>query len=342
MNKKGVATLFKLSIPSPELKKDYVTKYIDGLKNRIKIGVIEKKKDGSISKSYKLSDAAKNILLPNWDNNISDENILKGLLKSEPLELKKLNDSLSIQLNAIPNASDRPSKELLSKIFGYETIFNSSSKSDAYWLSKQIDSNTCVYCNRQYAFTIEKKDGKNKKERLVRPSFDHWFDKKDYPLMSLSLCNLIPSCTICNSSIKGMTKFDLKTHIHPYVHEPEHPDITFRASLTTDLPYKWTVAIDTPPNSKEEKTVQDMMLQDIYAMHGELEVRDLMNFYNAYPAGYLKQLFENILKDCQCKLNRSEIYSMLFGTEMNNYHFLDRPLSKLKHDILVAIGVLDK
>jgi hypothetical protein len=338
MDKKVVATLLKLRIPSSKLKKDYVARYIGGLKDRISNGVIVKKKDGSIDKSYILSNAAKDILLPKN----SDERILKRLLNSEPVVLKKLNDSLTNQLNAIPNVADIPSKYLLLKIFGYEKVFNTSSKSEAYWLSKQIDSNTCVYCNRQYAFTIEKDNGQNKDERIARPVFDHWFDKKDYPLMSLSLCNLIPSCTICNGSVKGTTKFDLATHIHPYVHEAGHPDITFRASLTTGTPPKWTVAIDTPKGSKEEKTINDMKLQEIYAMHGELEVRDLMNFKDAYPTGYLKQLFENVLKDSKCQLNRSEVYCMLFGTEMDSSHFLDRPLSKLKHDILVAIGVLDK
>lgn len=342
MNKKGIATLLKLQIPSSMVKNDYVTRYIGDLKNRISNGVVVKKKDGSIDKTYILSDEAKEILLPNWNTQNPDESILKGLLISEPVALKTLNDSLINQLNTISNVAKRPSKDLLLKIFGYEKVFNTSSKSEAYWLSKQIDSNTCVYCNRQYAFTIEKGNGKNAKERIARPAFDHWFDKKDYPLLSLSLCNLIPSCTICNSSVKGAIKFDLATHIHPYVHETNHPDITFRASLTTDIPPQWTVVIDTPTGSKEEKTVNDMMLQEIYAMHGELEVRDLMNFKDAYPSGYLKQLFETVLKGSMRQLSRSEVYRMLFGTELDNSHFLDRPLSKLKYDILVTIGVLDK
>ena len=88
--------------------------------------------------------------------------------------------------------------------------------------------------------------------------------------------------------------------------------------------------------------MKDMELQEIYAMHAELEVRDLMNFKDAYPSGYLKQLFDDVLKDSKRKLSRSEIYRMLFGAEMDSSHFLDRPLSKLKHDILVEIGVLAK
>lgn len=339
-SKKGVRTLLKLRIPSAKLKGEYADRYLNKLAERVKNGIIEKTKSGTIKNKYNLSEAAKEILLPNWNTNL-DLSILRRLLVSEPKALKALNDYLTSQLNAISNASDRPKSKDLLKIFGYEITFNRS-KSEAYWLSKQIDSNTCVYCNRQYAFTIENGNGTNKSQRLARPAFDHWYDKGTYPLMSLSLCNLIPSCTICNSSVKGQTKFDLSTHTHPYVHEPGHPDITFRASLTTSMPPEWTVVVDTPIGSKEERTVKEMKLQEIYAMHGELEVRDLMNFNDAYPPGYLKQLFEEVLKDCKRNLSRSDVYRMLFGAEMNSSHFLDRPLSKMKHDILVAIGVLTK
>lgn len=341
MSQKDVRTLMKLRIPSATLKDEYANRYLDKLVDRVKNGVVEKKKDGSIKNSYVLSDAAKDILLPGWNTTTPNKSILQRLLVSEPKALKKLNDTLATQLENLPNANDKPTPALLLKIFGYDKTFNSS-KSEAYWLSKQIDSKTCVYCNRQYAFTIVEGNGSNDGERIARPAFDHWFDKSSNPLMSLSLCNLIPSCTICNSSVKGKIKFDLATHTHPYVHEPGHPDITFRAVPATTPPLKWTVAIDTPSGSKEERTVKDMKLQEIYAMHGELEVRDLMNFKDAYPTGYLKQLFGDVLKASKRSLSRSDVYRMLFGAEMDSSHFLDRPLSKLKHDILVAIGVLTK
>lgn len=336
MGEKGVRTLLKLRIPSADLKEEYAKRYLNSLVKRIKEGV---KYNNSF---YVLSPEAKDILLPRWNTPEPDNSRLKKLLVNEPVALKRLNDTLTEQLNAIADASAIPSKNTLLQIFGYERIFNSSSKSESFWLSKQIDCNTCVYCNRQYAFTIESGNGNNRNERIARPAFDHWFNKSDYPLMSLSLCNLIPSCTICNSSIKCSIPFDLATHTHPYVHEVGHPDITFKAMLTTDIPCKWTVEIVTPAGSKEERTVKDMKLQEIYAMHGELEVRDLMNFKNSYPTGYLKQLFEEVLKASKRSLNRSEVYRMLFGAEMDSSHFLDRPLSKLKHDILVAIGVLSK
>lgn len=341
MEKKGVRTLYKLQIPSSTLKQEYAKRYLPGLITRVVNGVSVKSKAGTTT-IYELSDEAKDILLPDWRTKKEKTSKLVRLLISEPEALKKLNDSITAELLAIPDDPKRPSNLVLMKIFGYKEIFNTSSKAEAYWLSTKIDTNTCVYCNRQYAFTVIKGNGTNASERIARPAFDHWFDKKDYPLMSLSLCNLIPSCTICNSSVKSATKFDLSTHTHPYVHESGHPDITFEAALTTDIPAKWTVKIKTPTGSKEETTVRDMMLQELYSMHGELEVRDLMNFKDRYSAGFLKQLFDDVLKSSKRKLSRADVYKMLFGTEIDTSHALDCPLSKLKHDILVTLGVIDK
>lgn len=156
MSQDGVRTLLKLRIPSATLKNEYANRYLDKLVDRVKNGVVEKKKDGSIKNSYVLSDAAKDILLPGWNTTSPNKDVLRKLLVSEPKALKKHNDELVAKLNAIPNAANRPSDKDLLLIFGYERVFNSSSKSEAYWLSKQIDSNTCVYCNRQYAFTCWK------------------------------------------------------------------------------------------------------------------------------------------------------------------------------------------
>lgn len=177
MSQNGVRTLLKLRIPSSVLKKEYADRYLDDLVKRVKNGVTI---DGTLRE---LSREAKDILLPRWNTTSPNKDVLRKLLVSEPKALKKHNDELVAKLNAIPNAANRPSDKDLLLIFGYERVFNSSSKSEAYWLSKQIDSNTCVYCNRQYTFTIEKGTGRNKDERLARPAFDHWFDKGSNPLM---------------------------------------------------------------------------------------------------------------------------------------------------------------
>ena len=80
-----------------------------------------------------------------------------------------------------------------------------------------------------------------------------------------------------------------------------------------------------------------------YSMHGATEVNDLMDFKQIYPAGYLKQLMTDVLDDALKNghsLSFEEVYRMLFGVELKEEKYLDRPLSKMKHDILHEMGVI--
>lgn len=320
--------MLKLNLPFPDTKKEYKKKFLPLLVKRVK---------GEL-KGRKLSDKAKDILLPGWNTAKPDTSVLEELLTAEPQRLKQLNDDLWSKLQAL-SIWKRPDKKKLNEVFDYEHLIDKS-KSNSYWLAQKVGRNTCTYCNRTYTLTVITGKGKNNDERIVRPTFDHWYAHADYPLMSMSLCNLIPSCSICNSSAKTTSPFDIATHIHPYIHETGHPKIKFEATLSTGNPAKWTVEIKTDPGSKEEKTIEDLKLNEVYAYHGELEVKDLMEFDKKYPNDYLKDLVENVLKGSCGTLTLSDVYKMLFGTEINEDAFLDRPLSKMKHDLLKGMGVI--
>lgn len=82
---------------------------------------------------------------------------------------------------------------------------------DAYTLCKKSRIKTCPYCNLSYAHTIYRDADKK-----LRPTLDHFFCKKDYPFLALSLYNLVPSCYICNSSLKGDENFFHKKHLYPF------------------------------------------------------------------------------------------------------------------------------
>lgn len=325
--------MFLLKKPTA-LTDEYEKKMLSKLIKRVKSG------RESNNVHIELSDDAKSILLPNWNTENPDESILKQLLISEPEDLTHLNDDLVEKLNALP-VPNKPSEQLLLDIFNYKGVFNDSSKIRAFWLAKKIERNTCVYCNRQYIFTVEDYNEGNSMERIVRPVFDHWFPKDKYPLLSISLFNLMPSCTICNSSAKGNIDFHLDDHLHPYVHEEGKPNFTFKASKTTDKIPKWTVKIQRQKDSKEDNTIKAFKLDEIYAMHGELEVSDIMYFKESYPDRYLSDLFDNLLKDSTRKMTKYDVYRMLFGTEMDSDKFLDRPFGKLKRDLLNDILNID-
>ena len=100
-------------------------------------------------------------------------------------------------------------KKDLTNIFDYNNFITKTISYDAYDLCSASKTRSCPYCNQSYAFTVRSP----KKE--FRPTLDHFFPKESYPHLALSLYNLVPSCSICNSSLKGRINFSKTPHLHP-------------------------------------------------------------------------------------------------------------------------------
>lgn len=79
-------------------------------------------------------------------------------------------------------------------------------------------------------------------------------------------------------------------------------------------------------------------LREAYRYHGDLEVKDILQYNYQYSDAYLKTLLHELLE--HYKLSEVDIYRMLFGTELETSKNLNRPFSKLKRDILTEIGIL--
>lgn len=324
--------MLQLDICSDSVCDEYVAKILPDLVKRIRNG---RQYNG---KAYVLTAKAKSILLPGWNTKKPNYSILESLLKDEPREHIKLSEKIWEQFNKLHRKSV-PSKKTIEKIFDYDGVFSREGKGMAYWLARNVGRNTCTYCNRQYIFTIEKAQEGDRTQKIARPVFDHWFPKSKYPLLSLNLYNLIPSCTICNTSVKGDKSFDLDKHIHPYVENSEASAFTFRATKKTSVTSEWELKIVRELGSKIDNTIKALELETIYSMHAPLEVKDIMEFNEAYPKGYVNRLFDNLFNDNRSRLSREEVYKILFGVEALSDKFLDRPFSKLKYDLLKQIGL---
>lgn len=92
--------------------------------------------------------------------------------------------------------------------------------------------------------------------------------------MSLSFYNLIPSCTICNSSAKGDALFKFETHIHPYLNDKPNP--TFKFGYLPNGK-RWTVDFIDVTDVKEKQMLDDFHLRELYHCHDNLEVSELLN-----------------------------------------------------------------
>ncbi|RLJ73641.1 hypothetical protein BCL90_3803 [Pedobacter alluvionis] len=105
--------------------------------------------------------------------------------------------------------------DIIFSIFNYDHNATSFTKRYekrlAYGLARTLNITTCPYCNGQFTVTFDVEDGKS------RPQFDHFLYKSRYPYFAISFYNLIPSCYVCNASVKGSTVFSIKTHLHPYL-----------------------------------------------------------------------------------------------------------------------------
>lgn len=331
--------MWKLNIDK-SFETEYVNMMLPGLLSRVKNW------KGKTS-SYK---SFRSALLPDWNlvHPVETET-LKQLLIAKPSDAHALNERLMKKLvdgyseanltqNTLPKKYRRRLRTLIC-IFDYDGAIGNS-KSKSYWLAKHIGRNSCTYCNRQYTLTVS---GKNNDERITRPAFDHWFPKSRFPLLSLNLYNLIPCCAVCNSGAKGDKVFQLTRFVHPYEQKDDDPKFKFVPAIADKDKGEWTVVLDRDKVAHPEvdNTIKAFELDGIYNMHGPLEVKEMMEFAQAYSNTYLLQIYNQMKKDFGAvAFSQEDVYRILFGTESVPAKFLDRPLSKMKHDILEYLGII--
>ena len=112
----------------------------------------------------------------------------------------------------------------LSLIFDYDAFSRQAKDWNLGTLAMRLKKfiRICPYCNAEtvYAYKVGAGIGRNAKGlgrfRILKSSFDHYFPKARYPFLAISLYNLIPSCTRCNTGAKGTGYEELLDVAHPY------------------------------------------------------------------------------------------------------------------------------
>lgn len=99
----------------------------------------------------------------------------------------------------------------LQKIFSYDNFIKKKVGWDAYKLCEKSRIKVCPYCHQVDAKTVLD----SQRKRGYRPPLDHFYYKDAYPHLALTLSNLIPACTNCNTSLKGSADFHKYQHLHP-------------------------------------------------------------------------------------------------------------------------------
>lgn len=274
------------------------------------------------------------ITLPNIIRDfIIQTNNLDNIINGNPIELFNLHNQFQNIVTA-GNFNKAIVKTRIEAIFSYKNWFcdKDSKYYSAYDLANKLNRNTCTYCNRIYTSTIIN----NKGNKIIRPTLDHWYPKSDFPLLALSFYNLVPSCSNCNSSVKGATNFNLSDHIHPYVDKEQSTDFSFKFRYNSKLNnYRIYLQDTNGSNSKARKTLHSMYIDEMYNSH-QTELTDLINIKKNYSKSYI----ESIEKLFGNKLSKEEVYRILFGVEFDSNDFHKLPLSKFKSDILKDLNMI--
>lgn len=274
---------------------------------------------------------------------------LKKILLGTPTEINRINSSFisvvdnhfgpSTYADYLDTPDKRKSSFHIAGVHDFfldvDSVFNYSrlSKNEvysSYHLTENLGVRSCAYCNRTYALTHRKRDGK----RLMNPQLDHWFPNSKFPLLQISFHNLIPSCEVCNSRVKNDIVFDLNHDYHPYQQEKEKIEFDYYYGVDQKFHIFFKSGADYP--NKIRLTSEKMCIDQMYEAHAD-ELQDMITLKQEYSKSYLESLQRAFPR---ANLSKELMYRLAFGTELYEENFHKRPMSKFKFDILKQLGVI--
>lgn len=214
-------------------------------------------------------------------------------------------------------------RKLISSFFK-ETGYKNFQKNNGKSFLNLLKIDTCIYCNRNYTLDFDKTNH-------ARAELDHWFPKDKFPILALSFYNLIPSCHLCNH-IKGSPDYDWYIALDKMNHPYQLPDVSFSFSYLINSLNSFQIITKSKKKSKTEETLAFNKTAEIYNVHVNKELDDLLNLRYKYSRNYLNVLLNKTFKELS--MSKEEIYRMIFGIEIKEEDYHKRPFSKFKHDII--------
>jgi len=243
----------------------------------------------------------------------------------------------------INRLTQRKQKNLKTKI---ENLFKYTNKYQGKALTPFFTDNfnfsTCFYCNKDFITNFDK---------TSTFQLDHFYDKSTYPYLALSLYNLIPSCSTCNSSkVKGSKNtYEHDPKVGSFKNErcvaPNDKDFDFEEKVKfklllnescKNLQIKTKEDIETPLkenySNEYEKYTEVFKLNERYKAHKDI-VFEMMHNAQLYPQSRLKEL-QN-LTGIPYQQIKKDIFNLIDEDE----DLSKEPFSKLIKDISNELGL---
>lgn len=186
------------------------------------------------------------------------------------LEIKNVVDKINYKTYKI-------SFNNLKKIFN--SLYTKYRKTYARQLVEDLEITVCPYCNRNFI---------NNTEKYAMAQFDHFFPKSKYPMLALSLYNLIPCCPQCNHN-----KLEKELSYSPYNKEFT-TDKLLRFNIIPEFVDGFEIGIEAK-NEIIKENIDKLLLKEAYAVHKPL-VKEIYLKVKMYSDCYIQSL-NNMVKD---------------------------------------------
>ncbi|QSV13785.1 hypothetical protein [Photobacterium ganghwense] len=239
-----------------------------------------------------------NDIIDNW------EQLLKYIVLLSPEKLEKaslIRANLSVE-----------EIKTIKKVFAYDD------KRDGHIIPLFINLNfrTCFYCNRNYIGKFKNMDSITR----TTMSLDHFHQKGDFPLLALSLYNLIPSCDVCNSRIKG-SRDNIEQYMNPY---SDSYDFHEKSKFT--FVNQNSIKLESS-DLKCRGYIRDFYINEIYQLHNQ-EVMEIIEKSRIFNGKYLEYISSTTGESLE------NIQKYIFDVDKNEEELDLLPLAKLKVDLL--------
>ncbi|PFC20783.1 hypothetical protein CN282_30600 [Bacillus thuringiensis] len=283
-------------------------------------------------KSLEIYEKQFNIYFPKFFNNMGEE------------KYNQISNNLKVLFE---NEYKRFSKGYLIKVDKKNIYWN------AYEYIKLLKVKVCPYCNAQFTLTIQPSNDQSE-GGPSRAELDHFISKKEYPIFSMSLYNLVPSCKVCNQSLKHSRKTSFSTHFNPFdkeidtqfhfsrqfkKHKKKRNKINYVDAILGEtnnfeitispkgiFNNNWSTESEKIINRKVNNNIKLFRLKSIYNQHKDFIQENILKA-KIYNEMYLQQLH----MDFPILIHNYDIKTLTMKNT-NDFHY--NLLSKALHDII--------
>lgn len=183
----------------------------------------------------------------------------------------------------------------------------------------RLDVKVCPYCNRNFVNSVSNR---------TMCDLDHFFDKKEYPVMAVSFYNLVPVCHSCNHA-KGKEKISYSPHNKKYSTDDL---LTFDYYIKgiDFLADEEQIGIEIMDDIVIRDNIEKLRLREVYQVHADL-VQECIKKAIVFHPDYLSYLYKTYGELFE---SEEELYRIVYGNYPEEVSYGRRPLAKLTSDIM--------